>query len=272
MSTKSALRADWLAICHRAGHRVRDAVGELTTTRQRAAEHGRGEGGDTTLAVDLAAEDAVIAELEGLGVSLTLVSEERGQLEIGGGAGGPLVVLDPIDGSKNAKRGVPYFALSMAVAEGPTLSDVVFGYVLDLGSGEEWWAERGVGASLDGARLQVRGDSELEMLGLETARPELLPRCADAIAASGAARVRALGSVALSLCWVARGRLDAMVSLRPVRSVDFAAAQLILTEAGGAFGLPGREPGGAGLTLDLRARVAGAATPALLERVAGIGA
>ena len=270
MSTKTALRADWLAICRRAGHRVRDAVGELATTRERGAEHGRGEGGDTTLAVDLAAEDAVIAELEALNTPVTLISEERGQLEIGG-AGGPLVVLDPIDGSKNAKRGVPYYALSMAVADGPTLADVVFGYVLDLGSGEEWWAERGAGAFLDGQPLRVRADAELEMLAVETARPELLVKCADAIAASGAGRVRALGSVALSLCWVARGRLDAMASLRPVRSVDFAAAQLVLTEAGGAFALPGREARQAELTLELRARVAGAATPALLERVAAIG-
>jgi myo-inositol-1(or 4)-monophosphatase len=246
-------------------------VGELATTGQRSVEHGRGEGGDTTLAVDLAAEDAVVEELEALGRPLTLVSEERGTLEIGGG-GGPLVVVDPIDGSKNAKRGLPYFALSMAVADGRTLDDVFFGYVLDLGSGEEWWAQRGAGAFLDGRRLQVRADAKLEMLGVETAWPKLLASCAEAIAASGAARVRALGSVALSICWVAAGRLDAMASLRPVRSVDFAAAQLVLREAGGAFSLPGIQTAAADLGLDLRARAAGAASAALLERVAAIGA
>lgn len=259
-----------MAVCRSAGRRVRDAVGELATTRERSVEHGRGEGGDTTLAVDLAAEDAVVAELESLATPLTLVSEERGRAEIGG-SGGPLVVVDPIDGSKNAKRGLPYYALSMAVAGGETLGDVHFGYVLDLGSGEEWWAHRGAGAFLGGRSLEVRADAELEMLGLETARPELLASCAEAIAGSGAARVRALGSVALSLCWVAAGRLDAMVSLRPVRSVDFAAAQLVLREAGGAFALPGIDDAAAGLGLELRARAAGAASATLLARVAAIG-
>ena len=270
MSTNSALKADWLAVCRAAGHRVRDALGELTTRSLRGAEHGRGEGGDTTLAVDLAAEDAVVEELEAVGMPLTLVSEERGELQIGG-SGGPVVVVDPIDGSKNAKRGVPYFGLSIAVADGSTLGDVFLGYVLDLGGGEEWWAHRGAGAFLDGKRLQVPADPQLEMLGLETARPELIASCADAIGASGAARVRALGSVALSLCWVAAGRLDAMTSMRPVRSVDMAAAQLLLREAGGAVALPGADLETAGLDLGMRARVAGAASPELLERVVGIG-
>ena len=55
------------------------------------------------------------------------------------GAGGPMhVVVDPIDGSVNAKRGIPFFSLSLAVADGPTLGDVHFGFVHDFGAGEEW--------------------------------------------------------------------------------------------------------------------------------------
>ena len=66
------------------------------------------------------------------------------------------VVLDPIDGSINAKRGLPFFSLSVAVAEGGTMDDVVFGYVYDFGTGEEWTAERGGGARLNGAPLDRR--------------------------------------------------------------------------------------------------------------------
>ena len=62
-------------------------------------------------------------------------------------------MLDPIDGSINAKRGLPFFSLSVAVAEGGTMGDVVFGYVYDFGTGEEWTAERGGGATLNGAPL-----------------------------------------------------------------------------------------------------------------------
>src|SRR5437764_12795294 len=94
---------DWLAICRRAAVSARSAVDGLPTRPERSERLGRGEGGDTTLAIDRAAEDAVIAELEAAGAALTLVTEERGELTLNGG-GDLHVVLDPIDGSLNAKR------------------------------------------------------------------------------------------------------------------------------------------------------------------------
>ena len=96
-----------------------------------------GEGGDDTTAIDAAAEDAVVTRLEALEADFLLVSEELGERPFG--AGGPTrVVVDPIDGSVNAKRGIPFFALSLAVASGPTMGDVTFGYVYDFGAREEW--------------------------------------------------------------------------------------------------------------------------------------
>ena len=83
-----------------------------------------------------------------------VVSEEVGRL---GGEALPLVVVDPIDGSLNAKRGIPFFSLSIAVAEGETMDDVVFGFVHDFGSREEWTARRGEGAWLDGEPLGAVG-------------------------------------------------------------------------------------------------------------------
>ena len=53
------------------------------------------------------------------------------------------VVVDPIDGSVNAKRAIPFFSLSVAVADGPTMDDVHFGYVYDFGAREEWVGDRG---------------------------------------------------------------------------------------------------------------------------------
>ena len=86
------------------------------------------------------------------GHRFTAVSEERGRVEFGGG---PVrVVIDPLDGSKNAKRGLPHHALSFAVADGPTMADVAFGFVYDFGAGEEWVARRGGGALLNGARAR----------------------------------------------------------------------------------------------------------------------
>jgi myo-inositol-1(or 4)-monophosphatase len=257
---------DWLGLCRRAAVAARFAVGELSSTAERAVEQGRGEGGDTTLAVDRAAEDAIFAELEASGVSMVAVSEERGEVRLNGGQEGearPRVVIDPVDGSMNAKRGLPFACVSIAVASGARMTDVEVGLVAELEPAREWWAVRGRGAYLDGELLDSLGAGPLEVLGLETARPSLVARQAEAIAATEARRLRALGSVAASMCLVAGGRLDAMITLREVRSVDVAAGQLIVREAGGAVALPD----GDRLDLEMRSRAAAARSAELVERL-----
>src|SRR5918992_3589617 len=112
--------ADWLGLCRRAAHAAREAVGGLTTTAERSVRYGEGEGGDTTLAVDRAAEDAVFSSLVSFGVPLLAVSEERGEVWLNGGSEDTAlrVVVDPVDGSMNAKRGLPFACVSIAVAAG----------------------------------------------------------------------------------------------------------------------------------------------------------
>src|SRR3954452_19901950 len=167
MATDPALDADWLGFCRRATARVGEALERYRLPAERRAPRGRGEGGDMTMAIDQAAEDAIFAELEALGVGVTAVSEERGLVPVAGG--GPVhVVIDPIDGSKNAKRLIPFYGVSIAVAGGPTMADVEFGYVSGLSPGEEWWARRGQGAHQgDVALPPLSPGDELEMLGLE---------------------------------------------------------------------------------------------------------
>ena len=113
---------------------------------------GVGVGGDDTTAIDSEVERVVVARFDASGADFTLVSEELGIRPAIGGSSS-VVVLDPIDGSINAKRGIPFFSVSVAVADGPTMGDVHFGYVYDFGSGEEWTAVRGQGAFLDGRVL-----------------------------------------------------------------------------------------------------------------------
>ena len=269
-----ALSADWLGLCRRAAEGVRGALAAHPSTSERSATTSRGKGGDMTLVIDRAAEDAVFSELEELGAPLTAVSEERGEVVIAGG--GPVhVVIDPIDGSLNAKRALPFHCLSIAVAAGSTMADVELGYVADLHIGEEWWARRAEGAFRDGVRLAPPpdGEPELELLGVESADPRLVRASAEALAATGAHRLRAYGSIALQLCEVAAGDLDAMLSLAPSRSVDAAAGQLLVREAGGVVSFPdtGLDPLAAGLGLDMRSRVVAARGPAVLDRlVAGL--
>jgi myo-inositol-1(or 4)-monophosphatase len=265
----------WLEICRA----MRDAVAAAVVAvprSQRADELGRGAGGDLTVAVDRAAEDAALAVLErlaGEGEGFTVVSEEIGERSYAGG-GHWRLVIDPVDGSLNAKRGLPVYAFSVAVADGPSMADVALGYVYDLGNGEEWIARRGGGATVDGVPLGgSRPLERLQLVALEATRPEHLAPAAAALTGI-AERIRVLGSLALALCHLADGRVDAVASLRPrgARAVDIAAGQLLVREAGSAVALPDAPGafGAAPLDLEGRSRIVAARDDASLARVAGL--
>ncbi|WP_183339124.1 inositol monophosphatase family protein [Conexibacter arvalis] len=279
-SSGTALDADWLGACRAAAGGLRTILREAPATRERAIETGeRGEGGDRTLVIDRAAEDAVFAQLDALhaaGHRFTAISEERGEVDYGGG--GVRVVIDPIDGSLNAKRLLPSCALSIAVADGPTMADVAFGYVLDLGTGEEWSARRGGGAWLDGAALdpglpERRGRSgRLEVLGIEQADPRWLAPLVGALERE-TERLRVKGSIALTICQVAAARMDAMLSLQRCRGVDAAAAQLIVREAGGLVSFPAcDDPLAAPLDVVAHSPVVCARSPETLASLAALTA
>ena len=260
----------WLELARQVADDVGGVLAELPTRAERESVVGTGMGGDETTAVDAAAEAAAVRRLEALytaGSEFTLVSEELGERAFGGG---PVrVVLDPIDGSLNAKRGVPYFAISLAVAEGPSMGDVVFGFVHDFGTGEEWTAVRGEGARLNGLALDGPAPRDrIEILACEATRTPLVADVAPAL--SGLAhRLRIMGSLALSLCHLAAGRVDAVCSLKPARAVDIAAAQLLVRERGLAVELfeAGRFEE-APLDVVARSRVVAAASRDVCARVA----
>ena len=237
---------------------------ELPTRVEREPVVKQGVGGDETTAIDQAAEDAILARFRGLDV--TIVSEEIGRY----GDGATLVVVDPIDGSLNAKRGIPFFSLSIAFADGETIDDVFLGYVYDFGTNEEWIGRRGGGATLNGEPLGgVKPKDTIEILSFEATLTSLV--AAHATAVDGLAqRLRVMGSLALSLCHLAAGRVDAVCSLKAARSVDIAAAQLLCREVGLSLDLFD-DPRGFGLAeLDLvgRSRIAAAGTADLCRQVA----
>jgi myo-inositol-1(or 4)-monophosphatase len=259
---------DWLGACRAAVEDVRVVLGELPGRAEREPVVGDGVGGDDTTAIDEAAERAVVARLEATGAAFTLVSEELGEKQVRGG-GPPWLVVDPIDGSLNAKRGLPHFALSIAVADGPAMRDVRFGFVHDFGWNEEWTATAGEGARLDGAALgRQRPKDEIEILSFEATLTSSVAEQAASMVGL-AYRIRILGSLALSLCQLAAGRLDGVVSLKPIRSVDVAAAQLLVREQGLAVELVDQPPFlDAPLDLVSRSRIAAAGTPELCRKLA----
>jgi myo-inositol-1(or 4)-monophosphatase len=289
-STDMAIGADWLGLCRRAVTRMERLLDATPEVEDRVAETGtRGAGGDHTLVLDCSAEGIVFDELErlhGQGMHFSAMSEERGEQLFGdGGAAGARVIIDPIDGSLNAKRDGSHYALSLAVADGDTMADVSFGFVHDFGAREQWWAVRGEGAwraraedpdhaqRLDPARTDRRSRAgKLEVVGIESADPRWLCDQVDALAEC-AHRLRALGSIAVSLCSVAAARHDGLVTLRRSRGVDAAAGQLIVREAGGLVSFPDcPEPLGAPLDAAPASRLVAARSEQGLRDLERVGA
>ncbi|HWI07547.1 MAG TPA: inositol monophosphatase family protein [Solirubrobacteraceae bacterium] len=285
-SPSEALVVDWLAACRTAVEGMREVFVEHPTSRERVIETGEtGEGGDQTLVIDQQAEDAVFAQLDRLhaeGARFTAVSEERGVIDYGGGD--VFVVIDPLDGSLNAKRGIRSHSLSVAVAvaerdgraRAPTMADVVFGYVYDFGPGEEWWARRGEGAYLNERRIEsppeerLLADGRLEMITIESADPRWIAPRVEALS-DAVYRLRAIGSIAISLCQLAPTRVDGMLTLWRTRAVDVAAAQLIVREAGALVAFPAfDDPLGAPLDVEPHSPVVAARTPESLARLVAV--
>jgi myo-inositol-1(or 4)-monophosphatase len=253
---------DWLSLCRAARDDVDGVLDRLRGRDAREPVLGEGEGGDDTTAVDAAAEAAILPHFRR--EDMRIVSEEAG-VE---GKGRWTVVVDPIDGSLNAKRGIPFFSVSIAIADGDTMDDVVFGYVFDFGTREEWTAARGGGALLDGEPLRERPKDELEILSFEATTTVSVADNAERVRGV-ARRLRIMGSLAISLCHLAAGRVDGVVSLKGARSVDIAAAQLLVRERGFAIDLPDAPPfGAAPLDLEPRSRVVAAGTRELCMRLA----
>ena len=245
---------DWLSACRRMVAAQRDLFAEQRGIATRTVYAGIGEGGDRTLAIDRRCEDIVFTELERLhaeGHQFTAISEERGEVTFGDPGSAVRAIVDPLDGSLNARRMLPSHSLSIAIARGATMADVELGYVYDFGAAEEYFARRGQGATLDGRELRAEGPGYgLEVVGIESAKPERALPLLEALAGK-AYRIRAVGSIAISLCYVAGGRFDGMLTGRACRSVDAAGGQLIAREAGAEVVFDGA---GLDVSLDLDAR------------------
>jgi myo-inositol-1(or 4)-monophosphatase len=252
----------WIAACRRAVDVQKGVFSEHRGIEARTQYEGVGEGGDKTLVIDRLCEDAIFAELEQLhedGHEFTAISEERGSVSFGDGDSPLRVVIDPIDGSLNARRTIPLHSVSIAVAEGDSMDDVTLGYVYEFGADEEFVATRD-GAQLDGVAIQVPEGDGLELVALEASKPERVVKAAEVLQ-DRAYRIRSPGSIAVGLCYVACGRYDGIITTRSSRSVDAAAGQLIARAAGGAVEFGGGDLADAPLDLSARYDVAAARTP-----------
>jgi myo-inositol-1(or 4)-monophosphatase len=219
-------------LCDSIATAVSTAIQAMVDTPGGGAVVAMGADGTPTKSIDRAAERAVFARLTSSGMGFRILSEERGEVQIGDEPD-YFLALDPLDGTFNAIKGIPFYSLSLFFS-GATIH---FGYICDLPRGIRYFAEAGGGAYFEpgGQRLQISKTSELKDYSISayTIRPHT-----GRIAGIGdkVRRIRTLGSASLEMALVAAGKLDAFVDLRGMlRVVDVAAGKLILEEAGGTI-------------------------------------
>jgi myo-inositol-1(or 4)-monophosphatase len=217
-------------LCDSIATAVSASIQEMVNTPEGGVVVAMGADGTPTKSIDRAAEKAVFSRLRSSGLGFRVLSEERGEVQIGDEPE-YFLALDPLDGTFNAIKGIPFYSLSLFFSKG----NIRFGYICDLPRGIRYYAEAGCGARLEpgSQKLRVSQTSELRNYSISayTIRPHT-----SRIAGIGdeVRRIRTLGSASLEMALVAGGKLDAFVDLRGMlRVVDVAAGKLILEEAGG---------------------------------------
>jgi len=219
------------------------AIHPILGSNEASEKAQKGAGGDISMQIDLIAENIIINTIENANLSILLISEEIGEKYIGDKQKAiesqNILIVDPVDGSNNAVRGIPYCSVSIAYAKGKNIGDIKKAVVLDLISKDIYWAINGEGAYLNASKIHV---SDLDLSNksffeLNLPKKNLfknIERLKPIIQQFH--RMRILGSSALTLCQVARGSMEAFINLRESnRLVDVAAGYLILKEAGGKF-------------------------------------
>lgn len=222
---------------------------------------GLGADGTVTKYVDKIAEDAAVNYIEKSKIKVNVLSEEVGFLDRGGKY---TFVLDPIDGTRNAYRGIPFYSVSIAIGKS-TMSDVEYGIVKNIPTGDVFTAEKGYGAFYNKNRIGVPDVPDKEPLSSLA-----LGKNFDKITLSLAKKdkVRSLGSASLEMCMVAIGALDFyVIGKEYIRVVDIAASSLILREAGGIVTNIFGEELDMPFTLDERSSVVAACSEKIVKKI-----
>lgn len=233
MSERLSHRGDYLKnLCDSIASAVSESIRGMVGNPSSGMMVEMGADGTPTKSIDKVAENAVLSTLRLSGNGFKVLSEEIGEVLVGDKPE-YFIHLDPLDGTFNAVKGIPFYAVSIYLSK----EDCHFGYVYDLARNEKYYAEVGRGAYADsgGSRLRVSLTADLKDFSISayTIRPHTsrIVGIGDKVR-----RIRTLGCTSLEMAMVASGKLDAFVDLRGMlRSVDVAAGRLILQEAGGVI-------------------------------------
>ena len=223
--------------CNEVYQDTRNIIGTVDGNKK----FNRGAGGDISRRIDLDAEKAVINTLKRHNFNPTIIGEECGIIQ---GKDG-FLIMDAMDGTMNATRGIPFYCCSLAYSTDFRLSSVIDAAVIDLSIGDIYYASREKGAFWNEDRIcasqnKIRNNGSSEqnflqdmMIGMNISgiSEDTFNRLSKLISRS--IHIRHFGANALELCYFARGLMDAYIDFRgKIRATDMAAAYLILKEAG----------------------------------------
>ena len=223
-----------IEILREVSKQVYENVHHLAGTPDAAGNFGRGAGGDISRKIDIVAEKTVLDYLKEKNFECTVLGEECGRVELSENPKG-FVIMDAIDGSANAVRGVPFFCCSLAFATEDKLSSVTDGVVTNLSNGDMYWASKNKGAFLNETQIHVHKEEPVyRIVGINAsgATPELMKKLQPVFENHNHARH--FGANALEMAIFASGLMDIFIDLRDkIRIQDIAAGYLLVKEAGG---------------------------------------
>lgn len=230
---------------------------------------GKGAGGDKTFPIDKEAEEIIIDFLTNSKIPMTVISEEIGYRDINGG-GTLKALIDPIDGSKNAINGIPFYCSSIAFVEGDEIGNVISSMVVNLLTGDCFVAVKDRGAFFNGNLIKTQSDSGFYLIAYEAQSPKTdIPKILPLI--SNFRRTRCLGATALDMAYTAYGAVSVFITPAPSRTFDFAGGWLLIKEAGGIItDLQGNSLEGVKIGLDQRVPVIASGNHELHEKALSI--
>ena len=225
---------DTSQILKEASKRIYEAVKDMAGTEKAAGNFGRGAGGDISRNIDITAENTVLDYLKEINFECIVLGEECGRVELSDNPKG-FVIMDAIDGSANAVRGVPFFCSSLAFATENRLSSITDGVITNLSTGQMYYASQGKGAFLDDKQISVHKDVPLYKIvgvNISGASQEIVERLQPVF--EHHTHTRHFGANALEMAMFAQGLMDVFIDLRDkIRIQDIAAGYIIVKEAGG---------------------------------------
>lgn len=255
-------------ILREASRQVYENVKDLAGTKAASTAHGVGRGGDISRKIDIVAEKTVLDYLKKIKFDCVVLGEECGRVDLSTKPKG-FVIMDAIDGSANAVRGIPFFCCSLAFATKNKLSSITDGVITDLSSGEMYWATKGGGAFCDKKKITVHKKKPVyKIVGVNVsgANAKLTKKIQPIFEDSS--HTRHLGANALELALFARGLIDVYIDLRDkIRVTDMAAGYIIAKEAGGILLDQKLRPLDSDLGYETRLSFVAAANKAILDEI-----